>query len=437
MFKELFRIFREKNYKLYSVGGSVRNILLNLPPNDYDFTTDAMPEKIKEILQSNNYKTYSVGEKFGTIGTIINDIKVEITTHRKDITSGRHPDVAFTTSLKSDLERRDFTINSLALTEDGTIIDYFNGQEDIKRKIIRTTGNPYDRFAEDPLRMLRAVRFASQLNFCIEEETGNAIRTFAPSIMSVSKERWLEEMTKLLNGNTGLDHLRSLGLLGYILPEAVALTFDFCGSKNLWFHTVSVVENAKKIPEVKWAALLHDIAKPAVRAEVDNNIHFFGHEVVGAEMVEGIANRLKMSSWFKKSIVGLVALHHRIGNVVKNNIVSVPALRRVIKECSEYGCKIEHLIDLFEADCSTGKESKKLKHLNDVRLIREELEEIRKIDLMPRLPSGIGNVIMEKYNLKQGAEVGKVKKILEEMLINGDITSKMNIDEILEVYDGI
>ncbi|MFA5048360.1 MAG: HD domain-containing protein [Patescibacteria group bacterium] len=444
MFTKLFEIFQQNGFRLYHVGGSVRNILLQLPPKDYDFTTDALPEKTQELLTSGGFKHYPIGEKFGTIATFIGDKQIEITTHRRDLTAGRHPDVAFSTDINKDLSRRDFTINSIAQDNDGTLIDPFGGKKDIENKLIKATGNPYERFAEDPLRMLRAIRFISQLGFSIEEKTLKAIKNYAQNILNISRERWLEEMNKLLVGanvSLAIEYLRHSRLLYYMIPEMIALSMEIRGSllisKNVWLHTLTVVEKSSKAVDVRWAALLHDLAKPQTRFEKDNEVHFFQHEILGAEMVEGIARRFKMSNDQRRSIKGLVALHQRVGDTVtRRNTppVSISALRRVIRECEIWGCNIMDLVSLFEADCSSKRPEVLERQNAHVTLLRQALTEIKEEDLRPKLPSGIGTVIMEKLGLSAGPEVGKIKQMFDRWLLNGNITPNMTSEEIVDQY---
>lgn len=445
-FQKLFEAFTNKGLELNLVGGCVRDIYIGREPKDWDFTTNALPEITKDILSNapGIKSCWPIGEKFGTIAAILDtDEQVEITTYREDLTEGRHPEVRFCKTIKEDLSRRDFTMNSLGLNLDGTIIDPFKGQEDIKNNIIRTTGNPYERFSEDPLRMLRAVRFVSQLGFKIEPKTFNAIYNSAHFICSVSRERWLEEMNKLLLGDyasAGVEILKNIRLLNYILPEMMPLTFRTEGSlpsKNVWWHILTVIDKSPKILDVRWAALLHDIAKPQTRFEQGEEVHFFQHELLGAEMVEGITKRLKMGNEQRKSIVGLVALHQRVGDVVSRKYdppVSVSGLRRIIRECEEHGCDIRNLVELFGADCSSKRPEIIERQTAHRALLIKALDEIKEEDLRPRLPSGIGNIIIEKFNLLPGPEVGVVKRKLDEMLLNGEISSKMTNEEIIEVY---
>lgn len=435
--RELFEAFEGVSKKLYHVGGSVRDMAIGRTPNDYDFTTDALPQEIQHILTNNGYKHWPIGEKFGTIATTVGGYDVEITTHRKDITRGRHPVVEFTTNLQHDLARRDFTINSMAMEKDGTIIDPFGGIEDLHEGIIKATGDPLERFSEDPLRMLRAIRFVSKLGFSIEPKTGYAMSSLAHTILSVSRERWCEELSGILNGKKvahGLKMLNRFSLLGFVLPELYVFLLNdpkqTMKSKNLWEHTKDVVS---KVPtHLKWAALLHDIGKPYTRKEFATSVHFLQHDKLGSELAEGICRRLKMSALQTKTIVGLISLHHRFDNLVELKDVSTPSLRRLIRDCEENSCAIDDLLILFEADCSSKEPTRIDEHLKSVQAIKDALSNVRSEDLRPRLPKNIGNEIMKKFGIGPGPKVGEIKNRLDQMLLNGEITSDMSIDLMLQ-----
>jgi len=443
MFEKLFQAFEDGGYKLYHVGGSVRDIMLGREPKDYDFTTDARPPQTKEILDKAGYKHWPLGEKFGTIAAKFDGMDVEITTHRKDMTPGRHPDVVFTDNLEEDLARRDFTINSMAMDAKGKVVDPFGGLKDIGRRLVKATGSPKARFGEDPLRMLRAVRFCSQLDFDMEDRTLSAIKEYAQAIMTVSRERWFDEMSKLLLGNInkGFALLYASRLLGYLLPEVYAMTLNDpqakVASKNLSRHTMLVTAGTPARLALRWAAILHDIGKPYTRFEDVNEVHFWQHEYLGAEMVEGIARRYRMSNKLRRSIKGLVALHQRVGDVVSRRYdppVSENALRRLIRDCDERGCDIDDLIDLFSADCTSNKPNIKERHGAHSRLLKEALEAIREKDARPRLPKGIGNAIMDRFHLEPGAKVGEIKKILDGLLLENKISADMTPEQIIEFW---
>ncbi len=442
-FKDIFEIFNKGNKNLYFVGGCVRDSILGITPKDFDFTTDALPDETIKFLESAGLKPWPLGEKFGTIAVKFKGEQVEITTHRSDITSGRHPEVSFTKDIKKDLERRDFTINSMAMDSEGKIIDLFGGLDDIKNKIIRTTGSPSARFSEDSLRMLRAGRFAAKLKFSIEEKTFEAMYENAHSILSVSKERFFEEMTKLIMSDyplIGLDYIAASRILFFIIPEFISIYKPYninVPSKNLWIHISKVLEQSPKTIINRWSALLHDIAKPQTRMESSDTVHFYGHDILGAEMADNICRRLKMSNELRKSVVGIIRLHHRFNLFSKNEKLfksaSKKAIKRLIRDCDKNNCNINDLLELFRADVTSTKESVRVGIEFEYSLIKQALAEMSEEDLRPQLPKNIGNKIMEKFNLEPSKEVGDLKRKLDVFLLNGKITSNMTIEEILNL----
>jgi tRNA nucleotidyltransferase/poly(A) polymerase len=296
--------------ELYLVGGAVRNLLLGLPPKDFDFTTPSHPAQIEEAIRKIGKKPYIIGKKFGTLGMKynINNVSelIEITTFRSEsyLADNRKPLVTFDQNIEQDLGRRDFTINALAIDSKGKLIDLVNGVTDIEAKIIKTVGSPKQRFSEDPLRILRAMRIATQLNFNIDTETWSKICAGKFGVLSVSKERWVVELDLILsskNVRVGLNLLMDSGVLGVMIPELGQQKnydqntpyHDF----TLWEHTLNVVE---AIPieqlDLRWTALLHDVAKPFTRIEKANGYSgYHGHELLGSEMSRKICQYLKFS----------------------------------------------------------------------------------------------------------------------------------------------
>lgn len=448
VFKELSSAFAAKGHQLYLVGGCVRDHILGLEPKDFDFATSARPEATTEVLKSipSTVPTvWPLGEKFGTIAAKLADgQQIEITTFRRDLTPGRHPDVAFATDLATDLERRDFRFNSMAFSSDGQLIDPFGGAQDITLKRIVCTGSPYARFAEDPLRMLRAVRFASKLGFELHKETERAILDLRNSILSVSRERWLDEMDKLLVGREvqlGIELLARTKLLWLLIPEMLAVwqvsQLHTKAHKDLWYHTKVVVDRIPPRPDARWAALLHDIAKPQTEGMKDGKLHFLGHDMMGADTANGIARRLKMSNERRRSICGLIFLHQRVAAAMEDSkTVSMRVLRRLVRECEERNCRIEDLIDLFGADCSSAKETRRGLVAEQHAALVAALGQMREEDLRPKLPAGIGNAIMERFGLKPGREVGEMRQRLDEMLVNGDINQDDSVESMLKKLEG-
>ena len=332
LYRSLFRLFEAfwiyNKKELYLVGGVVRDLLLGKEPKDYDLTTNASIEEIREICAKLNLKTFDSGVKHGTL-TIIDDfykISYECTVYRKDgkYTDGRHPDeVIFTPSLEEDLKRRDFTINSFAynlLTKELVMLDeaYL---KDLELGIIRTVGNPIDRFGEDALRMLRALRFAAQLNFTIQRDAFAAIKELAPKIALISKERIRDELTKILLSDNPqvLELFVITGLESYafdgITPIGDILN---CYHQNPWHyadvfhHTMDVVKRVPKTFELRWAALMHDFGKPAVKELKDGATgyyHYHGHQEVSANIAEKLADLLKFSNEQKDIVYKFVKYH--------------------------------------------------------------------------------------------------------------------------------
>src|SRR5437762_2612657 len=296
----LAEAFHAQHKQLYMVGGTVRDVLLHREQsNDADLATDARPDEVKRLVAPTHPSAVVlVGERFGTVRLHYGSDIIEITTFRTERYNpeSRKPEVCFGTRLEDDLLRRDFTINALARDPlNGHIIDLFGGRQDLETHILRAVGNePDKRFHEDPLRLLRAERFAAQLDFTIEPETYRSIRRQAPKLQKISRERIRDEMNKLLlspHPAKGLDLLVELGLMEWIIPEVLELRGvsqqvqpRVPASKDVYAHVLRVVERSSSRLATRWAALLHDIAKPRTKTVEDNKVHFFGHEDIGAIM---------------------------------------------------------------------------------------------------------------------------------------------------------
>lgn len=314
--------------EIYLVGGSVRDDLLSKKSSDLDFATPIDPNTVETKIQAAGFKPFLIGKKFGTIGFKYENFEVQITTFRSEkYSSSRKPEVKFVSSLKEDLARRDFTINAFALGSDSQFYDYFEGLKDLESDLVRSVGESTKRFKEDPLRMLRAVRLATSLNFKIEEETFKSIKQNYWLLSNVSKERWVLEMDKILSSQNvvfGLNLLQKTNLMRIIIPElTIQLGFnqnsvyhDF----NLWRHTTNVVSNVPpQNLELRWAALLHDVAKPFVQTKDDKKgvSHYFNHQVLGADLAEMICKRLKFSNARTKFICDTILHHLEKDNILK------------------------------------------------------------------------------------------------------------------------
>ncbi len=347
------------NYEAYIVGGCVRDFLLHKNPVDFDITTNALPNEIKEVF--NDLKIIdNNGEKHGTVTIRYNHTNIEITTFRTDgnYLDHRHPDnVAFTRNLEEDLSRRDFTINAMAMDINGDIYDYHFGKEDLSNRIIKCVGEPHKRFEEDALRILRALRFASTLEFDIDEETINAMYELRNTLSYVSKERIKSEFDKMICGKSFTKlakDKRIREVLAEIIPE-LALTFDFdqksiYHTNDLYLHTLSVVENVIPNHIVKIAALLHDIGKtkcyqPYIKDGIEH-YHFIGHPLVSKEMAEVILNRLRYSHDEITKILFLIEYHdYHFSDKLKS-------MRKFMINLPKFDSDnlIEYLISLKKAD---------------------------------------------------------------------------------------
>lgn len=341
---EIVRTLRQRGHQAFLVGGCVRDLLLGRDPADYDVSTDATPDQVMRIFP----QTYSVGAKFGVVlvphrsagvdggpeqgeeATAEHPKVIEVATFRNDgtYTDGRHPDsVRYSTDPREDVQRRDFTINGLMLDPlDGDrVIDFVGGQEDLQRGIIRTIGEAKQRFSEDRLRMLRAVRFAARFGYRIDGETFSAIRELAPEIRQVSRERVRDELTKMLtegHARRAFELLDRTGLLHEVLPEiekmkGVEQPPQFHPEGDVWIHTLLLLE---KLPPgasrtLAWGALLHDVGKPPTFRVAPDRIRFDGHVEVGVRMAEEICRRFRMSNDETEQILALVNNHMRFGDV--------------------------------------------------------------------------------------------------------------------------
>ncbi len=306
----LVEAFRERGHQLWLVGGSLRDRVMGLgdTSHDLDYATDALPDVVEEIARGLHASVTTVGKRYGTIGVHIDGSWSEITTFRGDSYSAgkRWPNVTFGRSIEEDLARRDFTVNALA--EDaftGKVLDLFGGEVDIARRVIRAVGVPERRFREDPLRILRGLRFASQLNFTIEPDTHDGMARTAALLTTLSQERVTSELDRLLQGanpQRGLEALRTTGALDAVLPELAPMVG--CDQNrwhkfDVWGHTLATVQAIAAEPENvrlrRWTALLHDLGKPAVRHTKPNGEWgFYRHETVGAELADALLDRLKL-----------------------------------------------------------------------------------------------------------------------------------------------
>ena len=424
----------------YVVGGYVRDLFLERPSNDIDVVVVGsgieVAKELKDMLGKRAH--LSVFKNFGTAQVKFQNLEVEFVGARKESYShdSRKPIVENGT-LEDDQNRRDFTINALAvcLNRDrfGELVDPFYGIDDLFDGIIRTPLDPDITFSDDPLRMMRCIRFATQLNFMIEDETFDALVRDASRISIVSKERILEELNKIMltrYPSKGFVDLQRAGLLQILLPELSALDIVEKrmgrAHKNNFYHTLEVVDNVAAHSDklwLRWAALFHDIGKTRSK-QWDNQLGwtFHNHNIIGAKMIPGIFRRMKMPMGAEmKYVKKLVDLHMR-PIAIADEEVTDSAVRRLLNDA---GDDIDDLMTLCEADITSKNALRKQRFLDNFRIVREKLEELKEKDYKRLLQPCIdGNEIMEMFNLRPSAEVGELKKCLKQAVLDNVVPNE-------------
>ncbi len=399
---ELAEKFAKAGFTLALVGGPVRDAILGRLGNDLDFTTNARPDETKSIIKKDADSLWETGREFGTIAAQFGDVTVEITTYRSEKyeTQTRNPEVIFGDNIDGDLLRRDFTVNAMALeltTTPPKFIDNYDGVNDLARKVLRTPGTPENSFSDDPLRMMRAARFASQLGFDVDPAIINAIKEMAGRIEIISAERVRDELVKLImseNPRIGIALLVDTGLADYVLPEIPKLKLEIDEHhhhKDVYEHTLKVLEQAISLEErlggpnlvIRLAALLHDIGKPKTRELIPGGgVSFHHHEVVGARMAKERLKTLRFSNDVIDDVSSLVFLHLRFHGYGTGEWTD-SAVRRYIRDAEH---QLNHLHVLTRADCTTRNQRKaeslaKTYDSLEERILKlmeeEELEKIR------------------------------------------------------------
>ncbi len=434
--RQILEKFTKAGYEIYIVGGAVRDSLMGRISNDWDFTTNATPEEILKVIPGGLYNN-----DFGTVFTDNPDdpdIPHEITTFRKEegYSDARHPDkITWGKSLEEDLARRDFTINAIALEVKGEkqeVRDYYNGQKDIENKLIRAVGDADQRFNEDALRMMRAVRIGAELGFVIEEKTLEAIKKNSKLIGKIAKERVKEELFKILsspNPYDGMVLFRNTGIMEEILPElekCFGVEQKSPGRHHIYdvgTHLLMSLKNCKSTdPITRFATLIHDIGKPATYKKLENGtITFYNHEMVSTKIAENIAERLRFSNKEQDKFVRLVRWHQF--TVDENQTDS--ALRRFLKNTGLEN--VEDMLSLRVADRLGGGARETSWRLEE---FKKRIIEVQKQPFSVRDLKINGTDVMKKLNLKPGPEVGKILNDLFEKVVEKKIVNKK--EELLD-----
>tara|TARA_Y100000816_G_scaffold245050_1_gene192902 strand:+ start:5068 stop:6489 length:1422 start_codon:yes stop_codon:yes gene_type:complete len=436
--KVISELSDETQISSYLVGGCVRDLMRN--PLDDAIDVDIMVEGdgiafAKKLAEKINVPKIVPFEKYATAKIPYNKFEIEVASARIETydKTSRSPSEVIISNIEHDLKRRDFTVNAMAVSLNkrnfGEFFDPFKGMKDLNNKILRTPHNPDTTFSEDPLRMMRAAYFASKLSMDIEPRCLESIKHNAERIIIVSQERKTNELLKILDTekpSIGLNLLQETGLMHFVFPE-IAVMFGLDQSneyhhKDIFYHTLEVVDNAAKLSnklDLRLAALVHDIAKPKTRRlSKSKGYTFYGHDDVGARMLKDISTNMKFSNSTRDYISKLTALHLRPISLAKKDVTD-SAIRRLIVDA---GDEIDDLMKLCRADITTKNPKNISKYLGNFDRVEKRIKEVIEIDQLKAFQSPVrGDEIMQIFDLAPGKEVGKIKRMVEDAIINGEI----------------
>ncbi|MGB0925082.1 MAG: CCA tRNA nucleotidyltransferase [Minisyncoccia bacterium] len=440
-------------YESYIVGGCVRDLFLGREPNDWDLTTNATPEQIISVFEKTEMRVV-YENNFGTVGIINKDFEkdnvayeIEITPYRTEgtYTDNRHPDqISFSDSIHEDVKRRDFTINAMAYDPvSDNLVDDFGGYTDLEKRTIKTVGDPHERFSEDALRIMRAIRFSAQLGFMCETDTIIALRELAPNLENISAERIRDELVKLIDApfaKDGFESLRAYGLLEYIVPElleGVGCEQGGIHDFDVWTHLVKSLEHAtnREYPfHVKMAALFHDVGKPRSRRAANGRgtkeWTFYGHEVIGANMTNVIMKRLKFPKIMIEKVVKLVRYHMFFSDP---DAITLSAVRRMVRNVGKD--LIWDLMDVRTCDrIGTGRPKEKPFRL---RKYHAMIEEVMRDPISVGMLKINGDIMIGEMGLQPGRKMGWVlHALLEEVLDDPTLNTREYLEKrAREMYE--
>ena len=450
--EELGTLFAGAGHELALVGGPVRDAFLGRVVDDLDLTTDARPERVLEVVSGWADATWDVGIAFGTVGVRKGDHKLEITTYRAEAydRASRKPEVTYGDSLADDLVRRDFTVNALAVRlPSWELVDLHDGVGDLGRRVLRTPGTPEESFSDDPLRMMRAARFASTLGFDVAPEVVAAMEAMYGRLAIVSAERVRDELVKLVLGahpRAGLTLMVSTGLAELVLPELPALALEVDEHhrhKDVYEHTLTVLEQAIDLetshepvtaPDfvLRFAALMHDVGKPRTRRfEDDGRVSFHHHEVVGARITRKRMQTLRFSTETTDQVCDLVALHLRFHGYGDGEWTD-SAVRRYVRDA---GDQLVRLHKLTRADCTTRNKRKADRLARTYDELEERIDRLSEEEELAAIrPALDGNAIMAILGIPPGREVGEAYRFLLEMRLDQGPMSDADAESALRAW---
>lgn len=444
---ELAARFVAAGHELHLVGGPVRDALLGRLGDDLDFCTDAHPDQTLKILHGWAETTWETGREFGTIGAAKRGLRLEITTFRAEAYDGvsRHPAVQYGTSLREDLRRRDFTVNAMAVTLPGhQFTDPYGGLTDLAARVLRTPGTPRESFGDDPLRMLRAARFVSQLRFTVAPEVRAAMADMASDLGRVAAERIRDELVKLLCGADPVPALRLLvetGLADQFLPELSALRLEIdehAQHKDVYEHTLTVLRNAMSYEEgepdfvLRMAAIMHDVGKPETKSVgPDRRVSFHHHEVVGARLTRHRMKALRFPKDVTRAVARLVSLHLRFYGYGRGEWTD-SAVRRYVTDAGDL---LPRLHKLTRSDCTTRNRRKAAQLAADYDALEERIARIQAEEDLARVrPDLDGNAIMELLGIPPGPAVGRAWRHLKELRLERGPLSREDAEAELRAW---